>query len=269
MRAILKYPGSKWRIAPWILSNIPEHHTYVEPFFGSGAVFFLKKPSAIETVNDLDSEVVNLFEVIRTRSEELIRELEMTPYSREVYDRAFDEEPRGEVERARNFLIRAWQGHGFRNTGIKVGWKNDVQGREASYALRNWNRLPQWILEIVDRLKQVQIENRPALEVIERHNFENCFLYLDPPYPLDLRAGRQYRHEMSEQDHLQFLQTIRKSKAKIMISSYYSQMYAEELKGWYIDTMKNQKEHGGQRTEIIWMNYFPPSAQMRLEELWD
>lgn len=65
MKAVMKYPGSKWSIAKWIISLFPEHHSYLEPFFGSGAVLFNKPRSNIETVNDLDGNVVNLFEWIR------------------------------------------------------------------------------------------------------------------------------------------------------------------------------------------------------------
>ena len=71
MKAILKYPGSKWSIANWIISHFPEHHSYLEPFFGSGAVLFNKPRSNIETVNDLDGNVVNLFEWIKKDPESL------------------------------------------------------------------------------------------------------------------------------------------------------------------------------------------------------
>jgi hypothetical protein len=53
----MKYPGSKWGSADWIISHFPEHHSYLEPFFGSGGVFFNKPRSDIETINDLDGEV--------------------------------------------------------------------------------------------------------------------------------------------------------------------------------------------------------------------
>lgn len=70
MKAILKYPGSKWRIADWVISFFPEHHSYLEPFFGSGATFFRKKMSNIETINDLDGEVMNFFEWVRREPDE-------------------------------------------------------------------------------------------------------------------------------------------------------------------------------------------------------
>ena len=89
MRAIVKYPGSKWAIADWIIEKFPPHHSYLEPFFGSGAVLFRKVPSAIETINDLDGEVVNLFDWIRQDPERLAREIYWTPYSRQIYAPAY------------------------------------------------------------------------------------------------------------------------------------------------------------------------------------
>lgn len=83
METILKYPGAKNRLAEWIISFIPEHRVYLEPFFGSGAVFFNKDPAKIETINDLDGNVCNLFRMIREQPDEFAKGLEMTPYSHE------------------------------------------------------------------------------------------------------------------------------------------------------------------------------------------
>lgn len=72
IKTILKYPGAKNRIADWIVSFIPEHKVYLEPFFGGGAVFFHKQKSRIETINDLDNNVYTFFKVLRDKPEELI-----------------------------------------------------------------------------------------------------------------------------------------------------------------------------------------------------
>ncbi len=123
MRAIIKYPGSKWRTAAWIISHFPPHHSYLEPFFGSGGVLFNKPRSNIETVNDLDREVVNLFGWIQRDPERLARVLYWTPYAREVYDRAFWDmhTETDSFKRAVNFYIRMMFGRGFRTTGEKGG----------------------------------------------------------------------------------------------------------------------------------------------------
>lgn len=259
MRKILKYPGSKWNIAEQLANMIPLHHSYVEPYFGSGALLFNKPPSDIETVNDLDSDVTNLFKCIQKDADRLAMLIVTTPYSREIYDRQF-EITEGAVcidpyERAAGFLVKCWQGHGFRTNGFKVGWKNDVQGRESAYALRNWYYLPGWITDIAERLRMVQIENKPALEVIERFNYGNVFMYIDPPYLLNTRHGKQYMHEMTDSDHEELLRTLLRSRAKIMISGYESDMYNDYLGSWQKAYFQSCAEHNGTRLEVVWMNY--------------
>lgn len=271
MRTVLRYPGSKWNIATRLVELIPEHHSYVEPYFGSGAVLFNKPVSDIETINDLDQDVVNLFLCIQEDSERLARMVMTTPFSRKMYDSAFGfedfitetigEEP---YRKALIFLVRCWQGHGFRTNGNKVGWKNDVQGRERAYALWNWYRLPEWIIDIAERLRMVQIENRPAVEVIERFNYRNVFMYIDPPYVLSTRAGKQYKHEMTDADHEELLKALLQSKAKIMISGYESEMYNDYLNGWEKKQFSSCAEHGKPRIETVWMNY-RADLQMKLD----
>lgn len=259
MRQVLKYPGSKWNIAGQLATLIPEHHSYLEPFFGSGALLFTKSHSDIETVNDIDSDITNLFKCIQEDAERLAKIVATTPFSREIYDVQFEilnnnvcTEP---YERAAGFLIKCWQGHGFRTNGYKVGWKNDVQGRESMYALWNWYRLPVWIMEIAERLRKVQVENKPAMEVIERFNYENVFMYLDPPYILGTRSGKQYKYEMTDSEHEDLLKLVLKSKAKIMISGYESDMYNNYLSGWHKEYFQSCAEHHGTRREVVWMNY--------------
>lgn len=264
MKSILKYPGSKNRIAPWIIQRIPEHHSYVEPYAGSLAVLLNKEPSAIETVNDLDWDVCNLFGCIKKDAEKLASMVAMTPYSRSEYDDAFKMDlddlmcKIDPFRKACRFLIQCWQGHGFRTNGYKVGWKNDVQGRENMYAVYNWYRLPEWIIAIVDRLKQVQIENRPALEVIKRFWYPNVFIYLDPPYPLSTRTAKQYKHEMTDSEHADLLEIMLRFPGKAIISGYDNDLYNETLKDWHKDSVKGYAEyHGADRREVVWMNYEP------------
>ena len=88
------------------------------------------------------------------------------------------------------------------------------------YALWSWYNLPEKIIAVAERLRQVQIENRPALEVIGRFNSENVFMYLDPPYVLNTRNGKQYAFEMTDADHAKLLETICSTRAKVMISGY-------------------------------------------------
>lgn len=257
MKPVLKYPGAKWRIAKDIVQLIPEHHSYVEPYFGSGAVFFTKEPSPIELINDLDDNVPNLFRCIKDHPEELARIVATTPYARYEYERAFEDIKTEEnpLQKAAYFLTTCWQGHGFRTNGYRVGWKNDVHGRESMYALRNWYNLPETILEVAERLRCVQIDNRPALEVIKRFDYPDVFMYIDPPYLLGTRTAKQYKCEMTDADHEELLNVLVKSNAKIMISGYDSGMYGDALKGWEKVQFRSNAEYGGNRIETVWMNY--------------
>ena len=193
MNCVLKYPGAKWGLAPWIIGFFPPHHSYLEPFFGSGGVLFKKSRSNIETINDLDGEVINLFECIKEDPERIARSIYFTPYAKAVYNRAFSKEPTTDrFARAEHLLIRCNMGHGFRTTGERVGWKNDVSARERAYAARAWADLPDIILEAAERLRGVQIECSPALDLISRFNSSKVLIYCDPPYLLSTRHGKQY-----------------------------------------------------------------------------
>lgn len=259
MNAVLKYPGAKWSMASWIIDHFPPHHSYVEPFFGSGAVLFSKRRSNIETVNDLDGDVVNLFDWIRKDPERLAREIYWTPYSRQVYDQAHEDmhTEKDSFQRAVNFYIRMMMGHGFRTTGEKVSWKNDVQGREAAYAAKNWCKTPEVIYQAAERLRGVQIENRPALEIISQFNFPNVLIYADPPYLLETRYGKQYRHEMTDRDHVDLLDALKAHRGPVVLSGYDSSLYNDTLQGWYRDEATAIAQSATRRREVIWMNFEP------------
>lgn len=262
MKTLLRYPGSKWNLANRIVDLLPKHKSYLEPYFGSGAVLFTKPPSAIETVNDLNEDIVNLFEIVRDNPDKLVERLFLTPYSRKVYDEVFTKQPADKIEKAVHFVIKSVMSHGFR-TIEKSGWKNDINGREKAYAVRHWNELPEIIQEMTLRLKQVQIENRPALELIKRFNKSDVCMYIDPPYMLSTRTRKQYSYEMSDEDHAELLDVICQSKAKILLSGYDSELYNDKLKDWHRLEFSATAEKGLKRTEVLWLNY-EPQTQIEL-----
>lgn len=264
MKAVMKYPGSKWRIAKWIIDFFPDHHSYLEPFFGSGAVLFNKPRSNIETVNDLDGNVVNLFEWIKRDPEKLAHEIYYTPYARQVYDDAFATVPEDSLGRAVNFYIHLNMGHGFRTNGEKVGWKNDVQGRERAYAAQDWVHLPEKILHAAERLRGVQIENQPATELIQRYNFSNVLIYADPPYVLGTRHGKQYRCEMNDMAHEELLDVLLVHKGPVLISGYDSGLYNDRLRSWHREETTCYSQVCSKKREVLWMNFEPEKKQMSL-----
>lgn len=263
---MLQYPGGKKRLAPWIVSRMPGHHSYLEPYFGGGAVLFEKPAAPIETINDLDGDVVNFFRVIRDEEsrKKLVDWLRHTPYAREAYEESFKRPPRDAVERAGYFAVRSMQSHGFR-LNENCGWKKDVHGREAAYALHNWNRLPESLGQTAARLKQVQIENRPALELIKAFNHENVLIYADPPYVLSTRARKQYRYEMTDEEHRELLEELCRSQAKVMLSGYDCELYREYLGGWRKVQTMARTQSGDRRVETLRMNFEQTERQMSMK----
>ena len=269
MRAVFRYPGSKWSIANWIIAHFPEGYekmVYLEPFVGSGAVFFNKRPGAVETINDLESEIVNLFQVLRDRPDELKRVFDLTPYSREEYDRSFEpcDDP---VEKARRYMVKTTQAIGAKLQGTqKCGWRNHKQMRIGGTACK-WGGISDTVDLAAARLRSdtthlVQIEHMDALKLIDRYNNSDVLMYLDPPYLRSTRrSGALYNHEMDEAGQVLLLDAITKSRAKIVISGYESAMYNRRLAGWYKDSTQSHTTSAEMATETIWMNYEPPAMQ--------
>ena len=206
MKAVLKYPGAKNRLAPWIIQYIPEHDVYLEPFAGSLAVFFNKERSHIETVNDLDEEIVNFFMVLRDHKEKLQQSISLTPFSRKEYQMAY--EPSSDpVEQARRFAVKCWMGFGCGNR-YQNGFKSGQQTHSPNPA-KAWSELPETIEFAAERLKGVQIECLPAIELINRYDTKDVFIYADPTYLHGTRKNYLYKYEMKDSDHVELLEVLK------------------------------------------------------------
>ena len=255
MKSVLKYPGSKNRIADWILSFVPEHDVYLEPFFGSGSVLFNKERSHIETVNDLNHDVVNFFKMIRKAPDQLAALINFTPFSREEYNRSFVKTECNELEKARLFCVQCWQGFGASNM-YKNGFKSGQQKSSPNPA-KAWDELPFIVIEAAQRLKEVQIECLPAIELIKRYDTSDVFIYADPPYLKGCRKGYLYKYEMSDQEHVELLETLLCHPGQVLISGYDNDLYNSILEGWHKEQKSTLAEGGNKRIETLWMNYDP------------
>lgn len=260
MKQVLKYPGAKHRISDWIVNNMPKHNVYLEPYAGSLAVLLNKPRCHIETVNDLHGEVVNFFRVLRDKPDELKRLIDFTPYSREEYELAY-QESKDEMERARRFCVRCWQGFGCANQ-YKNGFKSGQQSKSPNPA-KAWADYSEIIIQASERLRGVQIENLPAIELIKRYNTADVFIYADPPYLRSTRKKYLYKYEMTDREHIEMLETLVEHPGKVMISGYENDLYNFMLNGWRKIRKKTLAEGGVKREEVLWMNY--ADVQLSLE----
>jgi DNA adenine methylase len=264
MPRILHYPGSKWSSAEWIISHFPdryEDYTYLSPFFGSGADLFRKKPSRLETVNDLDGDVTNLFRIIRDRPDELAHVVFFTPHSREEYYASYDSGGADDLERARMFLVRTWQAIGAKSSD-RTGWRSVIQYEKAPHkaAIHQWNEVSDKIMVVTDRLRGIQIENQHAVRLLERYRHQDVLVYCDPPYLLSTRSSRIYKHEMTDGDHVELLETLKLHPGPVIISGYAHSLYDDTLKGWKREEKQFYAESKRPRIEVIWIN--PVAANM-------
>jgi DNA adenine methylase len=192
-RPVFRYHGSKWRIAPWLISHIPGHVCYVEPFAGSASIILRKARSAHEVLNDRDEDVINFFAVLRDDHARghLIQQLELTPFARSEYYAAYQpcSEP---VERARRFFIRAWQGRGGPRTQYRSGWRYQRTEGRGKRNLEDFTDLSQ-LPAVADRLRMVQIECDDWRSSLTRYDSPETVFLLDPPYLESTRSDRWHR----------------------------------------------------------------------------
>lgn len=255
---ILKYRGSKWRLAPWILRHFPAsatYTTYIEPYFGSGAVFFRKPPSKYEILNDLSGDVVNLFRVLREHGRALAALVQMTPWARQEYDASYVpicSSCEDRLETARRFLVRCWQAQHLDFTR-HTAWRHQGPNSHSS-STGLWAKLPERLVQTIDRLKPAEIECRPALDLIRRHARPEALLYVDPPYVLETRGRRKlYLREMSNADHLELLEALDAHPGPVALSGYPSALYDQRLAHWRRFEASAVAEGGGKRTEVLWV----------------
>lgn len=149
-------------------------------------------------------------------------------------------------------------GNLYRN-GFKSG-----QQKNSPNPARAWEALPDTIELAAQRLRGVQIEKLPAVELIGRYNTEDVFIYADPPYLHKTRKKYLYKCEMSDEEHRELLGLLTRHPGKVLISGYDNDLYNSMLTGWNKTQKDTRAEGGRKRTETLWMNYSIDNTQMSL-----
>jgi DNA adenine methylase len=277
-RPPLRYFGSKWRIAPWIVAHFPRHDCYVEPFCGGLSVLLRKPPSIFEYVNDLDDEVVTFFRVLRRRPAELVTAIERTPFARRELELAREPVEDGdELEVARRLYVLAWQARGGPRIQWKAGWRFQRRQERGRSAIQDF--VDTSTLELVtQRLRMVGIEHGDAFAVLRRFDGVETLFYVDPPYLGDVRSERwrkkAYRHEFHLlADHARLAEALSRVRGMVVLSGYPSPLYEQlyQARGWEVRTVNAQTDGGhGDVVEALWFN--PAAVERGIHpqmELWD
>jgi DNA adenine methylase len=269
-RLVFGWYGGKFSHLNWLLPLLPACHHYCEPFSGSGAVLLNRAPAPVETYNDIDGDVVHFFRVLRDQPDALIRAISLTPFSREEYHQAIygDTDGISAVERARRFYIRARQTRtGLAQTASLGRWANckDTSRAGMSGVVSRWLGGTEALDDIARRLLRVQIENRPALDVMRLYDGPNTLFYCDPPYlPATRGDTKAYGFEMDEAQHREFAKLANQCAGMVAVSGYDHPLMDELFKpGRWFKTLGPEKTiHSTKdtRTEVLWTNYRPSQA---------
>jgi DNA adenine methylase len=260
-RPALRYHGAKFRLAPWVIGHFPSHKYYIEPYGGAAGVLLRKERCKAEVYNDIDGDIVNFFQVLRDPStrQGLIESLMLTPYSRDEFLLAH-EHTDVPIERARRTAVRASMGFGSGGSTLdKTGFRTDIK-REYGTAMDLWVKYPLTLGAIGERLSGVQIENRPAIDLMLKHDSTETLHYVDPPYMLQTRnlgnRGRTYRNEMTDSDHEALLNVLIKLEGHVVLSGYETDLYNDTLSGWKKQTKPSRISSGrgtAIKTECLWI----------------
>jgi DNA adenine methylase len=270
------YFGGKTRLADRIVPLLPAHQHYVEPFAGSLAVLLAKPRSPMETVNDLDQDLMTFWRVLRDQPDELQLRMALTPHSRAEHRRAYDLDVEDDVEVARRVWVLLSQGRG--NTLRNTGWRFYSNPAGSNLGMPGYlqayeKRVP----DCAERLAGVSLECRNALELIADYGkHPSVLLYCDPPYLGSTRSAN-YRHEMTGDDqHRELAAALASCRSAVVLSGYHSPLYDDLYDGWHRAELKAWTGNGirngatktdGDRVEVLWSNRPFPAEDLPLFEV--
>lgn len=266
IKPLVPYHGGKSRLAPWIVSLMPAHRVFVEPFAGSAAVLLAKPRSTHEVLNDVDGNVVNFYRVLRERADDLEYACRLTPYARDEFADADLSEDLDDLERARRWWIRTNQSF-VHTASIATGWSTSVL-RGSNNARTVFNRIERFAAA-AERLGHVTIENRDAAYIIERYSTPDCVVYADPPYLMSTRSaagkkrpGGDYTHEFgADAEHRDLADLLKASPGTVLLSGYHSPLYDELYADWHrVEKTVLRRSSNGRSgaqmhvDEVVWCN---------------
>ena len=259
MNSPIKYYGGKTFMLDTIKDNFPpQYDVYVEGFGGGASLLFSKDPGGVEVYNDLGENVYSLFKVLSNKEmfQRLKERLELTYYSEQLraeYKKALKQQDISIEDRAYYFIYvnrTSFNGVGGFSTNLSV--RRNMSKATSDY-LSMIDKLP----EIHSRLSSVIVEHKDILDLIDKYDAENVFMYLDPPYVWSTRTSNTgYEVEMDDEHHQKLIDKLLECKCKVLLSGYDNPMYDRLLTKFTKISFASPNSHS-ENTETLWMNYTP------------
>lgn len=246
------YYGGKFSQLDTLIKKLPsgiEKMHYVEPFGGSMALLINKPKSKCETYNDIGFDVVNFFEVLRENRDELLEKLYLTPYSRSEYENAFISTD-CKIELAKRFYIRIRMSM---NAVGKYPSQFRISVKQNSPLTQRFRNSMGDLFFVSNRILDVHIENKCALEIIDRYDSENTFFYLDPPYMEKTRVD-PYAYKNEFRMHIELSNKLNSIKGKFLLSGY-GDYDLDLLCENEVSCASSPKLSKARRVEKLWCNY--------------
>lgn len=256
----ISYYGGKQNLVSKILPLIPKHTTYIEPFVGGGAIFWSKKPSEVEVINDYNRELINFYECVQNEFIELEKMVRISLHSRSLHRDAtvVYENPHMFTKIKRAWAIWVLSAQSF-SSMLDGSWGYDKIKGTTSQKITN--KRETFTEDLAIRIQNVQIENTDALRIINSRDYKDAFIYCDPPY---FNSDCGHYDGYSKEDFVSLLEALKKAEGKFLMSSYPSDVLSEFTNdcGWYTINIEQRvsvanatSKPGKKKIEVLTANY--------------
>ena len=259
MNSPIKIHGGKHYLAKKIVALMPPHKRYLEAFAGGLSVLLTKPCDGIsEYANDLNGELTNFWRVLAQTPDRMLRALWGTPLSQEEWLAAQAYDQSDAVKRATGFFIRARMSR--QGLGKDYCTPTSRTRRGMNENVSAWLSAVDGLQDVHERLRRVEVWNRPAVEAIRKLDSEDLLVYADPPYTKGTRSsfGEYGAFEMTDEQHRELLECLSGMKGKFLLSGYASEMY--DGYGWnrrdfVVPNYSSSSRKKERKTECVWMNF--------------
>lgn len=256
----ISYYGGKQNLINTLLPLFPDHNLYAEPLIGGGAIYWAKKPSPVEVINDTNKELINFYEVCKNDFVDLEKMIRISLHSRSLHSDAkvVYENPHlfSRIKRAWAVWVLASQSFASMLDG---SWGYDKAKGTTSQKISN--RRESFTEQYAIRMQNTQVECTDALRIITSRDTPDSFFYCDPPY---FNSDCGHYDGYSQRDFEELLYTLSQIKGKFLLSSYPSeplQRFTKEY-GWnnksieqIVSVANNSGKTGKKKIEMITANY--------------